>query len=100
MRVGQVRKRDHNEEQIVKALRKLGVVVHRLSGPGLPDLLTHYQGKWSVIEVKKPRGKLTDAQCNTRALAPFPVVESVSQALALFGVRSGEAVEIVKGVLR
>jgi hypothetical protein len=78
------RRRDANEADIVKAMRKYGAVVWRLSGPGLPDLLYHYRGKWGVAEVKKPRGKLTDAQCNTRALAPFPVVESVDQALALF----------------
>jgi Holliday junction resolvase len=86
-RVGQVRKRDWNEPAIVDALRAIGVRVWRLSGPGLPDLLTHYRGIWSVIEVKKPRGKLTDAQCNTRALAHFPVVETIDQALALFQVK-------------
>lgn len=88
VRVGQTRKRDWNEPAIVDALRRIGVTVWRMSGPGLPDLLCHHRGKWSVIEVKKPRGKLTDAQCNTRALAAFPVVETVEQALALFQVRS------------
>lgn len=91
MRVGQARKRDWNEPDIVEALRKIGVRVWRLNGAGIPDLLCHHKGKWSVIEVKKPRGKLTDAQCNTRALAPFPVVESVEQALQLFGVSAGAA---------
>lgn len=88
MRVGQSRKRDENEAEIVKALRKAGAVVWRLSGPGLPDLLLHYRGRWHVMEVKRPKqGRLTDAQCNTRALAPFPVVESPEQALQAVGLR-------------
>ncbi len=49
MRVGQARKRDWNEPDIVEALRKFGVRVWRLNGAGLPDLLCHYRGKWSVI---------------------------------------------------
>ena len=79
-------KRDGNEKAVVAALRKLGVQVWRISGAGVPDLLCHYRGRWSVIEVKKKRGRLTDAQLNTRALAWFPVIESVEQALALFGI--------------
>lgn len=86
MRVGQSRKRDWNEASIVAALRGIGVDVWRMSGEGLPDLLTHSRGKWLPIEVKRPRGKLTPAQKALRAIAPFPVVETDAEALALFGV--------------
>lgn len=93
MRVGQTRKRDANEPEIVKALRKAGAMVWRLSGPGLPDLLVSHRGRWMVIEVKRPKqGRLTDAQCNTRALAPFPVVSNISEALAVIGVAYVSAV--------
>lgn len=78
-RVGQNRKRDANEPDIVKALRKAGVQVWRINGAGLPDLLCSYRKRWFVAEVKKPRGKLTDAQCNTRALAWFPVLTTVEE---------------------
>jgi Holliday junction resolvase len=84
MRVGQQRKRDTSEAQIVKALRKIGVQVFAISGRGVPDLLTFHRGRWGVIEVKTKGGRLTDAQKNTRVLAPFPVVETVDEAIALF----------------
>lgn len=90
MRVGQSRKRDANEADIVKALRKAGVRVWRINGAGLPDLLCHFRGAWSVLEIKTTRGKLTDAQCNTRALAPFPVAITVDEALKLYGIQSRE----------
>ena len=70
----------------MSALRSIGVDVWKISAPGLPDLLTCSRGKWLPIEVKKPRGKLTPAQQATRKQSPFPVVETVDQALALFGV--------------
>jgi hypothetical protein len=80
-------KRDSTERAIVKALMKVGVQVFRISGRGLPDLLLFHRGKWSVLEVKTKGGRLTDAQKNTRVTAPFPVVESVSEALAVMGVQ-------------
>lgn len=87
MRVGQARKRDANENGIVAALEALGAVVLRLSGDGVPDLLVAYQGRWQPVEVKQPGGKLTPAQVRVQERTGFPVVESVDQALALFGVR-------------
>ncbi len=87
MRVGQVRKRDENEAEIVKALRKVGVYVFLVSGPGAPDLVCHYRKQWYVMEIKKPgKGRLTDAQLNTRAHAPFPIVETIEQAFQVFGI--------------
>lgn len=83
-------KRDANEPAIVDALEAIGVVVHRLSHPGLPDLLC-----WSareglrLIEVKAEKGTLTEAQRRTVSTIPFCIVRSVPEALALFGVRAG-----------
>jgi hypothetical protein len=97
MRVGQSRKRDGNEAAIVRALRQISVDVWRISAPGLPDLITHFRGRWLPIEVKHKRARrslsdhkgrsLTPAQCATYRIAPFPVVETVQEALELFGVR-------------
>lgn len=102
MRVGQQRKRDANEMEIADALKAIGVLVYRISAPGLPDLLTwdarkrsgHY---WLPIEIKRHRprrslsdrhGKsLTPAQCVTYAMTKFPIVETIDEALALFGVK-------------
>lgn len=83
-RVGQTRRRDTTEARIVQALRKIGVQVFPISGRGVPDLLLFFRGRWSVLEVKSPGGRLTDAQKNTRVLAPFPVVSSIPEAVALF----------------
>lgn len=79
-------RKDWNQHAIVAALRAIGVTVFVVNAEGLPDLLTHARGIWLPIEVKRPRGKLTAAQIETRKLAPFPVVENIGQALALFGV--------------
>ena len=87
MRVGQRRKRDQNESEIVRALRQIGVTVERISEPGLPDLLTHARGIWLPIEVKMPGEALTPAQAETYQRAPFAIVHNEAEALALFGVR-------------
>lgn len=80
-------RRDANEPAIVDALEAIGVVVHRLSAPGLPDLLTwHPREGLRLIEVKMPGGSLTVQQQTTRERTPFAIVESVTDALALFGI--------------
>lgn len=88
MRVGQSRKRDIREPAVVAALQAVGVVVFRISGEGCPDLLCFYQGVWLPLEVKGAKGQLTAAQVAARALAPYPIVRSEDDALALFGIRS------------
>jgi hypothetical protein len=79
-------RRDDTESAIVDALEAIGIVVRRLSHDGLPDLLTYSRGVWRPIEVKRRGGHLTDAQVRLYRLAPFPIVDSLTQALALFGV--------------
>jgi Holliday junction resolvase len=87
-RVGQTRRRDANERNIIVALEQIGVIVLPVSGPGCPDLLCYCprEARWLPIEVKGPSGKLTRAQVNVRRVAAYPVVRSVEEALALFGV--------------
>lgn len=86
MRVGQARRRDANEQAIVKALRQVGCVVLPLSGDAVPDLLVHRLGFWLPLEVKRPKGRLTPAQQRRQQLAPCPIVTSPAEALAVFGV--------------
>jgi hypothetical protein len=90
---GRAARRDKTETAIIAALRKIGVRVFLISGRGLPDLLCFYRGRWSVLEVKSKGGRLTDAQKNTRVLAPFPVVETVDQAFAAIGVSRGAGIQ-------
>ena len=49
-------RRDENEREIVDALRGVGASVHRLDGPGLPDLLVGRAGETYLLEVKRPAG--------------------------------------------
>ena len=79
-------RKDLNQQQIVSALRSIGVSVFVVNAEGLPDLLTYCRGTWLPIEVKQPRGRLTTAQVEIRRIAPFPVVRNVAEAVALFGV--------------
>jgi hypothetical protein len=102
-RVGQTRKRDANEAQIVAALRRCGAQVLRLGSPDAPDLLVRcgafqcitdsYQGqhgrvwgKYVLMEVKAAKGKLKPGQTDFHRLWPETViVRSVADALAAIG---------------
>lgn len=53
-------KRDANEGEIVDQLRAHGFSVYPLDQP--LDLLVGYMGKNYLVEVKAPKGKLTDPQ--------------------------------------
>ncbi len=86
-------RRDLNEVSIVCALEACGIVVARVSSPGMPDLLLYsesarlsWRGRVHVYlpaEVKGPRGRLTPGQLVTRARMPFPTLTSVEDVLAL-----------------
>ncbi len=85
---------DANQGEVVTALRAIGVAVHVTSdmGSGFPDLVCHKVGHGvRLIEVKdgdKPPSKrrLTKDQCEFARDFPVDVVETVGDALALFGV--------------
>jgi hypothetical protein len=80
MRVGQARKRDSNEPDIVKGMRKFGALVWQLSGPGVPDLLAHFGGRWYVLDVKSPKGKETPKQKESWQ-GRVPIVETLDEAI-------------------
>lgn len=81
-------KRDAMEPYIIDALESIGVTVRRVNQEGLPDLLTHSRGRWLPIEVKSSaRGILTPLQRDLHDVAAFPMVWTVEDALALFGVK-------------
>ena len=50
------RRRDENERDIVKALRKAGASVTGLNETGVPDLLVGYEGRTYLLEVKQQHG--------------------------------------------
>lgn len=87
MRTGQARKRDANEKAIRKALEAVGAHVTPLSGEGTPDLLVHFRGVWTPLEVKSKAGLLTTAQTNLlrQTFGGFVIVRSVDEALQAIG---------------
>lgn len=90
---------DANHGEIVAALRAVGVYVHDTSAvaDGFPDLCCLAQGITTLVEVKDGRKppsarKLTPDQVRfhenaRRAGVTVHVVESIEQALELFGAR-------------
>jgi Holliday junction resolvase len=77
-RVGQARRRDANEADIVRALRAAGADVTPVSGKGAPDLIVRYRGRVYAFEVKAPKGTRTEAQEESQ----WPVIRSVDEAFA------------------
>ena len=81
-RGGAGKRRDANEPDIIKGLKAYGVRVWQIHGRARPDLLCYYNRRWTPLEVKSARGRLTVAQQQI----PWPVVRDLSQALREVGV--------------
>ena len=75
-------RRDQNEKPICEALEAVGAQVWKISGKGLPDLLTLYRGRWQPLGVKMPKGRKTDDE---KAGVPWPLVRSREGALLAVG---------------
>lgn len=78
-------RRDANEGEIVDYLRSRGALVHQLSGPGLPDLLVGWCGRWLLLEVKRASNPPTAAQelflsVARRGGLPVHIIRSVPAA--------------------
>lgn len=80
---------DSNHAEIVDALRKVGVSVQSLAtiGKGCPDLVAANKTATWLIEVKGPKGKLTDDQVKFIEgwRGHVHIVRTVDDALALVG---------------
>lgn len=85
-RVGQARRRDANEPDIIKALRQTGIIVQQISAPGLADLVAFdpLSGHFRLLEVKSAKGTLTEAQVEMHQSMPIDVVRTPEQAMQLF----------------
>lgn len=82
---------DANQAEIMWALRRCGahVIDLHIIGGGVPDLLVWYDGRYTLVEIKSPEGRL-----NTRErewLAAWPgevaVVRSEEEALQAIRIR-------------
>ena len=83
-------RRDDNESEIVKALRKCGATVRVVTqGDGIPDLLVGYNGYTILMEVKdggKPPSKRTLTEAEAKFFDEWTggmlaKVESVDEAM-------------------
>jgi hypothetical protein len=72
-------KRDGNEAEIIRALRDVGAEVWPLSGPGRPDVLVLFRGRFYAGEIKTANGRLRPTQ------GAFPIWRSVDDALQAIG---------------
>lgn len=82
-------RRDDNEAPIVRVLQQCGALVCPLSIAGMPDLLICHRGQLLLLEVKRPRRGLNEAQQHQAALGwPVLTVHSIAEALALLGVET------------
>ena len=81
---------DANQAAIVKALRQVGMSVLSLApmGKGCPDLLVADDDSYFLIEVKGPKGKLTDDQVAFIAdwKGAVHIARTVDDALTIVGV--------------
>jgi hypothetical protein len=82
-RVGQARRRDLNEDDLVAALEAVHARVWRISGKGCPDLLVLFQGRYTPLEVKGKSGRLTKAQAGI----PWPVVRTADECYEAIGFK-------------
>jgi hypothetical protein len=76
-------RRDTNEREIVQALAETGHEVELINGSPF-DLLVG-RNRWVAMEVKSPKGRLTDSQerfFNNGRASPRVVVRTVEEALA------------------
>ena len=84
---------DHNQREIMAALRQVGATVVSLHtvGKGVPDLLVGFRGRNYLLEVKNPRGRgrrLTPAEARFLETwrGQVAVVVTVGEALRAVGV--------------
>ena len=70
------------EPAIVKALRKVGALVIRISEKGAPDLLCFYRGAVFLLECKGRLGRATEAQ-DVTSQQGWPVVTVRDEESAL-----------------
>jgi len=82
---------DHNQPEIVAALRAAGATVQHLHevGKGCPDLLVGFRGVNYLLEIKNPntKGKLTPAEAGWHLMwcGSSMIVNSIDEALAAIG---------------
>lgn len=81
---------DSNHHAIVDVLVAHGVTVQPLTavGDGCPDAACWFRGRWTLLEFKAPKGKLTPAQIKWRARFQnaSTVVRTEAEALSAVGI--------------
>lgn len=82
------------QSEIISALRRLGAIVCSTSSwgrpttvtRGTPDLFVWHCGHWYALEVKSPKGTLSEEQKELVDIGAVQVVRSVDDALGALGM--------------
>ncbi len=88
-------RKDANQDEIVKTLRKVGALVHILNQGQIPDLLVGFRRKLFLLECKdgnkvpSARKLRAGQQAFADVWSDFPVfkVESIDDALSAIGAK-------------
>ena len=93
-------KKDANHHEVVDALKKAGAYVIDMShvGGGFPDLITGFQGKTLLMEIKNPKTSYGKKGLNKNQLkwkeqwtgGPYCIVDSPQAALEMIGVANAK----------
>lgn len=80
------KRRDTTHKAIVQALRAVGATVADTAdlGGDFPDLVVGFRGKTWLMEVKGPKGRLSEGQAAFQAAwrgGPYVVVRSPQEAI-------------------
>jgi hypothetical protein len=83
---------DRTHREVIDTLRQCGAQVLDLSrvGQGVPDALVHLSGRWTFVEIKAPKGKLTADQVVFQQQGwPVRVIRSREEAIQMIGALRG-----------
>lgn len=77
--------KDANHDDIVNGLQARGYTVYSMPMPGDVLCYSPFTERWMPAEIKTAKGRKTKNQA-ARDQQPIPIVRSLADALALFGV--------------
>lgn len=82
-------RKDANQNEIVKGLRKIGASVEVINKKGFTDLVVGWRGVNYLMEVKTEDGELTDDQVKWHAewRGQKAIVRTLGQAFNVIGVK-------------
>lgn len=85
-------RRDGNESEILRDIRRLGIRAWRIQKsdpPGLVDLFIWFRGRWHAVELKSEKGRLSGEQQELVDIGASQVARSTRDVLRAIGAIEG-----------